>query len=95
MHLKNSSTVLIAVLIKILGKFCCSVVKLDDNGKTSLNYVTLNVCIMLRYPMAVLFFSKLIPQQVSMLFKSSMHTYKKLQVTNVAVYVNKQLSGSS
>ena len=39
------------------------------------------------------FYSKLIPQQLSMTFKSSMYTYIKLQVvTNVAVYVNKQLS---
>ena len=45
-------------------------------------------------PIAELFFySKLIPQQLSMTFKSSMYTYIKLQVvTNVAVYVNKQLS---
>jgi len=40
----------------------------------------------------VLIFSKLIPQQLSMKFKGSMHTYIKLQVTNVVVYVNNQLS---
>jgi len=38
----------------------------------------------------VLIFSKLIPQQLSMKFKGSMHTYIKL--TNVVVYVNNQLS---
>jgi len=38
------------------------------------------------------FYSKLIPQQLSMKFKSSMHTNITLQVTNVAVYVNTQLS---
>ena len=43
--------------------------------------------------MAVLISSKLIPQQLSMKLKNkSMHTYIKLQVTNVAVYVNTQLS---
>jgi len=30
--------------------------------------VTLHVCIILRYPIPVLFFSKLIPQQLSMSF---------------------------
>jgi len=44
----------------------------------------------------VLISSKLIPQQLSMKLKNkSMHTYIKLKVTNVAVYVNKHLSGSS
>jgi len=37
--------------------------------KTIVNYVTLNICTILRYPIAVLIFSKLIPQQLSMKFK--------------------------
>ena len=45
-------------------------------------------------PIAELFFySKLIPQQLSMKFEGSMHTYITLQVvTNVALFVNTQLS---
>jgi len=46
---------------------------------------------MLRYPIAVLF-QNLFHNNWAWQSNSSMYTYIKLQVTNVAVYVNKQLS---
>ena len=88
MHLKIASTFLFAVLNLILGKLCCSVVKLKqlksrcqwkDNGKLRyfkyLHYFTLPNC-------SVNLFK-------TYSTKKSMHTYIKLQVTNIAVYVNK------
>jgi len=62
---KNASTVLIAVLNLLLGKLCCSVVKLNKlkvrcqwKVNCSLRYFKY-----LHNPIAGLFFSKLIPQQ--------------------------------
>jgi len=48
----------------LLGKLCCSVVK---HNKIRVRYKWKENC-KLRYPSAVLIFSKIIPQQLSMIF---------------------------
>ena len=56
----------------LLGKLCCSVVK---HNKIRVRYQWKVNC-NLRYPIAVLVFSKFIPQQLSMIFtKLNAYTY--------------------
>ena len=65
MHLKNALTVLIAVTNLLLGSLCCSVVKLIKlkvgyQWTDTCYHITLNICIILRYPCALLICSKLV-----------------------------------